>query len=111
MFIQHDMAATMADSVSIRKSDIHGVGIFADIDIQTGTIIHKTHLRDKNYGWINFIPNSKYNHSISKANCELTQKGETKELVSIKYIKKDQEILVDYNQCSEIQPPEKDWKD
>jgi len=108
-FSKINARATMSPTVSIRPSNIHGVGIFANEDIQESTIIQKTHLNHEEYGWINLIPNCEFNHSKLKANCILSESENFKELVAITSIKKDEEILVNFNTCPEIEPPEEGW--
>ena len=108
-----NIRSKMADSVSIRPSKIHGIGIFANEDIQESTFIQKTHFNHKKHGWMNLTPNNKYNHSKINANCKLVDvvdiHGGFKELVTIKLIKKDEEILVNYNDCPELELPEESW--
>ena len=106
---QVNIRSKMADCVSIRPSKIEGVGIFANEDIQESTIIQKTHFNDKEYGWTNLVPNNKYNHSKFNANCELIENDQYKELVALRLIKKDEEILVDYNGWLEGEPPKEGW--
>ena len=104
-----NVRAEMADCVSIRPSKIEGIGIFANEDIEEATIIQKTHFNHKEYGWINLIPNCKFNHSNLNANCKLVENNRYKELVSLRRINKDEEILMDYNTCPEIELPEEGW--
>jgi len=106
---QVNIRSKMADCVSIRPSKIEGIGIFANEDIQESTIIQKTHFNHKEYGWTNLAPNNKYNHSKLNANCEIVENGQHKELVSLRLIKKDEEILVNYNDCPELELPEEGW--
>ena len=108
-----NVRAKLADCLSVRDSDIHGVGLFANDEIEAGTTIQKTHFNHKQYGWINFTPNAQFNHSKANANCKLIDTVDThggfKELVTIKLIKKDEEILMDYNTCPEIELPQEGW--
>ena len=106
---QANARSKMADCVSIRPSKIEGVGIFANEDIQESTIIQKTHFNHKEYGWTKLIPNCKYNHSKFNANCKLVENNQYKELVTLRSINKDEEILVNYNDCPELELPEEDW--
>ena len=115
-FSQINARTKMADSVSIRPSEIHGVGIFANEDIPESTFIQKTHFKHEEMGWINLVPNNQYNHSELNANCkvELTtccqeNNYKCKELVTLRLIKKDEEILVNYGDSPELEPPGEDW--
>ena len=107
--IQTNARAELADCVSMRNSNIHGIGIFADVEIEANTVIQKTHFEHKQYGWINLIPNSKFNHSKINANCKLVQNGDFKELVTLRLIEKDEEILADYNDFPELELPQEGW--
>ena len=96
-------ASDVSDLVYVADSEIHGKGLFAAVDIKKNTVIgellgtptredgtyvlwltKKLGLRLKND--LRFI-----NHD-SKANCELTDV----DVVTVKKIKKDDELLHDY---------------
>ena len=108
-----NVRSKLPDCLSARSSEIHGTGLFANEEIKANIVIQKTHFKHKKYGWVHFMPNCQFNHSKTNANCKLIDtvdtQGEFKELVSIKLIKKDEEILMDYNTCPEFELPEEDW--
>ena len=106
---QESVKGVMADCVSIRPSKIQGVGIFANEDIKESTMIQRTHFNHKESGWLTITPNYKYNHSKPNANCKIVENGRFKELIALRLIKKNEEILVDYSDCLDLQQPEEDW--
>ena len=55
----------MSKNLHIKKSDVHGKGLFAKDDIKKDCMIQATHVKNKKYGVINLVPNSDYNHSIA----------------------------------------------
>ena len=104
------------DSVNFLPSTISGHGLFANSDLEMNTLIHVTHVhRDllENTGcentWINLTPNNLYNHS-ENANCNIVTEGLTKGLVTIRKIKKGEELLVDYTKDKILEQPEGCWK-
>jgi len=108
-FFEINIRSEMAECVSIRPSKIEGIGIFANEDIEESTTIQKTHFNHKEHGWINLIPNNKFNHSKLNANCMLIENNQYKELITLRSINKDEEILVNYNDCPELELPEEGW--
>ena len=92
-----------------RESHIHGKGIFALCDIEKGSTLFETHIKN-NFGcWMNLDPNYKYNHSVSNTNCISSTKGQTKFLVAKKNIKIGEELLVDYTKDGDLEQPQKGW--
>lgn len=107
--ITNNVRGQLTSSVEERESDIHGTGLFAVKDIPKGKIIHRTHIMSW-LGWVNIIPNNKYNHSETEDNCRIDTDEEFKRLVSIRDIKEGEELLVNYKKDADLEQPEKDWK-
>lgn len=85
----------LPESVTIRNSSIHGLGLFAETYIEAGTEIGVSHFEVN--GQLYRTPlGAFYNHS-DDANCIKTkQAGSVYILTAIKEIKPAQEITVDY---------------
>jgi hypothetical protein len=107
-----------SETFELRKSSIHGMGLFALCDISEGTDLFITHMRDPNwakdmpdnwYGWINLKPNCMYNHSDSNANCISKTEGKIKILVAQRSIKNGDELLVDYTKDNDLEQPKENW--
>ena len=116
--------------IKVKKSELHGIGVFATKNIMEGEIIEEcpillipikeeklldqTHLYnyyyewDKNYNVILLGFGSIYNHSYN-ANSEFNEdyKNETMILTAIKDIKEGEEITVNYN--GDFNNKEKVW--
>ena len=102
-----------------RESPIHGTGLFSLCDIEEGTALFITHMRDPDWsedmpedwsGWVNLTPNCMYNHSKA-ANCISKTEGRRKFLVTKKDIKSGEEILVDYTEDLDLEQPQENWED
>jgi len=90
----------LPDSLTIKKSDIHGLGIFATSSIDKGINLGIAHV--KMVEWLSFPQNycrtplgGFYNHS-DNPNCELVDSDPYKHLVTIKDIKEGEEITCVY---------------
>ena len=96
-----------------KESPIHGSGIFALDDIPVGTELFQTHVLDNDYMkiWGNVKPNCLYNHSKINANCVSKTRQKIKFLLSIRDIKKGEELLVDYAKDKDLQQPEEGWEE
>ena len=70
------MYKPLPDCLTIKKSSIEGLGLFATKDINTNTFIGLTHIKDKNFenGYIRTPLGGFYNHSM-KPNTQKTQEG------------------------------------
>jgi len=99
----------MSKNLHIKKSDVHGKGLFAKDDIKKDCMIQATHVKNKKYGVINLVPNSDYNHSKDNENCKIVTDSNIKSLFAIRDISKDEEILVDYNKDFDLEQPKPDW--
>lgn len=102
--------AKMSEDTHVKKSPIHGNGLFAKNDIEKDTTIHYTHIKHIKYDWINLIPNCEYNHSKDNENCKIVTYDNRKSLVAIKDILKNEEIFVDYTKDFELEQPHSEWK-
>ena len=120
MFSQPTVQGELNESLELKESPVHGVGLFALQDIPKATTLHSTHvyLKSKNFlgqetGWINIGPNNLANHSKKNENCRITQKDNFKELVTTSDIKAGQELFVDYtkDQDKGFEQPQEDWKE
>ena len=108
--MKNNVRGQLPSSVEQKDSSIHGKGLFATKDISAETVIHRTHIMSW-LGWVNIVPNSKYNHSEEEENCRIDTDEEFKRLVSIRDIKQGEELLVDYKKDKDLEQPEKGWKE
>ena len=111
------------DSVEVKDSPVHGVGLFAKEDIKKDTILHITHIHlghelfvkilQPGTGWLNVFPNNLVNHSKENENCHIVIKDKTKELVTLTEIIQGEELFVDYTKDQEggFEQPQEDWKE
>ena len=94
-------------SLTIKKSNIHGLGLFAEKDIPAETTLGITHIQNIDFpqGWLRTPLGGFYNHS-KKPNCKLitTYTGrfwrswvESKELITLKNIIEGDEITCFYS--------------
>ena len=102
----------MDERIELRDSKIHGVGLFAKVDIPAGDFIHITHLWNTVANtYINFKPNHLYNHSW-EPNCyvERNLPSPFVALFARKDIAEGEELTVDYLEFDELEIPEKEWE-
>ena len=85
--------AKISENIYVKKSPVHGDGLFAKNDIEKDTTIHYTHIKHIKYGLINLIPNCQYNHSKDNENCKIVTYDNRISLVAIKDILKAQETV------------------
>ena len=120
-FFSCDAKGKINDLLCYKESSLDGMGLFAESFIPRHTLLHTTHVHSnsiKNYSgpcdWINLIPNCMFNHSKTGCNCVIEtihkESGSIKQLVSIREIKKGEELLFDYTTDEDLEQPEKDWK-
>ena len=99
-------------SFELRKSAIHGNGIFALENITANKELFQTHVMDgpafANV-WVNMKPNCSYNHSKVNANCISSTRGKFKFLLSVRDIKKGEELLADYTKDKDLEQPQEGW--
>ena len=66
--------------------------------------------------WINITPNCLYNHSIVNENCKIktitNEYGvKYKQMFALRDIKEGEEIFVDYTKDSDLEQPQRNWKE
>ena len=88
----------MPDCLTIKSSDIDGVGVFAKEDIPKDTNLGVTHITDDRFldGLARVDFGGFYNHS-ENPNCKSIITDEFYNLITIKDIKKGDEITATYN--------------
>jgi hypothetical protein len=93
----------------LKRSDVHGKGIFASKDIGANAVLFETHRKTSGaLKWANLIPNCSYNHSF-KPNCQSLTLGDFKYLVTLREIKEGEELLVDYSKDKDLEQPQEGW--
>lgn len=98
----------------LKKSNIHGKGIFSNIDLKKGQNLFATHRASLSFSvekttmWTNLSPNFLYNHSHDP-NCASITKGKIKYLTTLRDIFAGEELLVDYTQDLDLEQPQSDW--
>lgn len=87
----------MPDGVELRKSKVHGYGLFATKAIEGNRDLGITHIADPRFpnGYIRTALGSYANHSRTP-NIKGIEIGDTYHFVAIRDINKDEELLVDY---------------
>jgi hypothetical protein len=90
----------LPDSLTIKDSSIHGLGIFATCDIPEKTVLGIAHV--KMVEWLNFPQDycrtplgGFYNHSDTP-NCTLEDCDQIKRLVTIMDIRRGEEVTCKY---------------
>ena len=99
--LMRKMYKPLSNCLTIKDSPIHGLGVFATNDIQKGTDLGIAHV--KMVEWLNFPQDycrtplgGFYNHS-EEPNCKLVDSMNIyKRLITIRDIKKDEEITCKY---------------
>ncbi len=87
----------LPECVTIKGSDIEGLGLFATCDIPKGTVLGVTHIRDDRFGggYIRTPLGGFYNHS-DNPNAETITTKEFRKIKTIKPISAGKEITVTY---------------
>ena len=91
----------LPSNVTIKKSRIHGLGLFAKSNICSDSVLGVTHVKDKRFshGYIRTPLGGFVNHS-EDPNCvkvfEEEQWGKIYHMRTIKPIKKDEELFLKY---------------
>ena len=103
--------------VYLKKSGVHGVGLFVKMAVPKDTFIHETHLHrslfktfDPALDWVKIKPNCLYNHSKKYENCTLLTEGPIKKLYSSKDLPVGSELYVDYTKDKDLEQPLDCWK-
>ena len=93
----------------LRRSNVHGKGIFASKDLGANAVLFETHRKTCGaLKWLNLVPNCSYNHS-TKPNCHSLTLGDFKYLVTLQEIPKGEELLVDYTKDGDLEQPKEGW--
>jgi hypothetical protein len=101
--------------VSVKKSKIHGNGLFAEEQIKRGDTIGVAHqvLNTSNHKL--FVPTGivgkNYNHSKNNPNAENIMDGNKRYLVALTDIKPGTEITSNYYNTPDMEQPKKEWED
>lgn len=87
----------LPEGVELRKSEIHGYGLFATQTIESNRDLGITHVADSRFpdGYIRTALGSYANHS-RQPNIKGVRAGDTYHFVTSREIAKDEELLVDY---------------
>ena len=93
----------------LKKSNVHGKGVFASKDIGANVVLFETHKKTSgDLQWMNLVPNCSYNHS-TEPNCHSLTLGDFKYLVTLREIKEGVELLVDYTKDRDLEQPKEEW--
>ena len=87
----------LPSSVTVKESNIHGLGLFAREKIASQTELGITHIKDNRFshGYIRTPLGGFFNHSKSP-NCEAIYDGDYIKLITINNVNFDEELTVDY---------------
>ena len=87
----------LPSSVTVKESNIHGLGLFAKEKIPSQTELGITHIKDNRFshGYIRTPLGGFFNHS-KRPNCEAIYDGDYIKLVTINNVNFDEELTVDY---------------
>ena len=84
-------------SLTIKESDIDGLGLFATVDIEKNTTLGVSHVKHHDYlnGYIRTALGGFVNHSL-EPNCKLREVGNEMYLHTLKEIKSGEELTLTY---------------
>ena len=87
----------LASSLTIKKSSIHGLGLFAITKISSQTELGISHVKDGRFshGYIRTPLGGFFNHS-TKPNCKAIYNGDFIKIITVTNINSGDEITVDY---------------
>ena len=85
------------DYLTIKKSDIHGLGLFATEEIKKGVELGISHVKDDRFlhGYIRTSLGGFFNHSTTP-NCEAIYENDFIKIRALSIVNSDDEITVDY---------------
>ena len=85
------------DYLTIKKSDIHGLGLFATEEIKEGVELGISHVKDDRFlhGYIRTPLGGFFNHS-SEPNCEAVYENDFIKIRTLSIVNFGDEITVDY---------------
>ncbi len=91
------MYTPLPETLTIRNSEIHGLGLFATVDIVAGLVLGVTHVVDERFenNHIRTPLGGFYNHS-ENPNCCTVKDGDLVYLKTLKDIKAGEEITSRY---------------
>ena len=87
----------LPSNVTIKKSSIHGLGLFAAKEIPAKIELGISHVKDNRFshGYIRTPLGGFFNHS-TKPNCKAVYKGDFIKIITVTNINSGDEITVDY---------------
>jgi SET domain-containing protein len=87
----------LPDCLTIKKSRIHGLGLFATEQIPKGHYLGITHVSNSDFpnGYVRTPLGGFINHSFNP-NCDMPEDGKYYKLVTLREIRKGEELTVDY---------------
>ena len=87
----------LSSSLTIKRSPIHGLGLFAITEISSQTDLGVSHVKDDRFshGYIRTPLGGFFNHS-KKPNCEAVYDGDLIKIIALTDINFGDEITVDY---------------
>lgn len=90
----------LVDGLTIKESNIYGLGLFATEDLHAGIYLGVTHIYQEKRGWIRTPLGGFINHS-EDPNCFINENihyhdGTQRELYVVKPIRKGEEITIYY---------------
>ena len=85
------------DYLTIKKSDIHGLGLFANEEIKKGVELGISHVKDHRFlhGYIRTSLGGFFNHSTTP-NCEAIYENDFIKIRTLSIVNFGDEITVDY---------------
>ena len=93
-----DTYTPLYEGLTIKKSKVHGLGLFAEVDFAAGTDFGETHVFVVNKNrrdWVRTPLGGFINHSETP-NCYINTESEDRTLYSVRPVKKGEEITVYY---------------
>jgi SET domain-containing protein len=92
------MYKPIPDCVTIKKSEIHGLGLFAKLDIKEKINLGLTHIYDENFenNYIRTPLGGFFNHNSIDPNCIIVKEGKFLFLSTIEEIKAGEELTAKY---------------
>ena len=92
------MYKPLPDSVTIKNSVIHGLGLFSKVFIKEKTNLGITHVRDDNFedSYIRTPLGGFFNHSADQPNCKVFKDGRYLFLITNRDIQPGEELTATY---------------
>ena len=91
------MYRPLPPSLTIKRSPINGLGLFALIAMPGKIVLGITHIQDDRFeqGWIRTPLGGFYNHSVDP-NCRIIRIGDLRKIITTRHINVNEEITVRY---------------